>query len=152
MKQCTTGIQFIFLPLEICFATAPVLGDYMEAAQKLLIGAASVLMLCVSLYLVLFENHIVTNIFDVVRNQMKDEELYQQYYTEDVEEVPYAELVATLLNDLEYDIVIDGALIQRNEHDIEKIRGYILKENDYLKEYQYNESGTIEIITYTSKE
>lgn len=124
----------------------------MEAGQKLLIGAASVLVLCVGLYLILFETRIVTNMFDVVRNQMKDEELYQQYYTEDVEEVPYAELVATLLNDLEYDIVIDGEMIKRNEHNIDKIGGYRLKENDYLKEYQYDENGFTEIITYTSKE
>jgi hypothetical protein len=124
----------------------------MEAGQKLLIGAASVLVLCVGLYLILFETRIVTNMLDLVRNQMKDKELYQQYYTEDVEEVPYAELVATLLNDLENAIVIDGELIQRNEHDINRIVGYGLKENDYLKEYQYDESGTIAMITYTSKE
>lgn len=124
----------------------------MEAGQKLLIGATSVLVLCVSLYLILFETRIVTNMFDVVRSQMKDEELYQQYYSEDVEEVPYAELVAILLNDLEYDIVIDGELILRNEYNIDKIGGYGLKENDYLKEYQYDENGFTAMITYTSKE
>jgi hypothetical protein len=124
----------------------------MEAGQKLLIGAASALVLCIGLYLVLFETRIVTNMFDVIRNQLKDEELYQQYYTEDIEEVPYAELVAILLNDLEYDVVIDGEQIQRNEHDIDKIGGYRFKENDYLKEYQYDECGTIVMITYTSKE
>lgn len=124
----------------------------MEAGQKLLIGAASGLVLCIGLYLLIFETRIVSNMFDVVRDQMKDEELYQQYYAEDVEEVPYAELVATLINVLEYDIVIDGKLIKRNEHDIDKIAGYSLKEGIYRKEYQYDESGNITLITYTSKE
>ncbi len=123
----------------------------MEVGQKLLIGAASALVLCIGLYLFLFETRIVSNLFDVVRNQMKDEELYQQYYAEDVEKVSYAELVATLLSVLEYDIVIDGKLIKRNEHDIDKIAGYGLKESDYRKEYQYDESGNIVLITYSSK-
>lgn len=124
----------------------------MEVGQKLLIGAASGLVLCIGLYLLIFETRIVSNMFDIVRDQMKDKELYQQYYAEDIEEVPYAELVATLINVLEYDIVIDGKLIKRNEHDIDKIAGYSLKEGDYRKEYQYDEGGSITLITYTSEE
>ncbi len=124
----------------------------MEAGQKLLIGAASVLVLCIGLYLLLFQTRIVSDMFDVVRNQLKDEELYQQYYAEDIKIVAYAELVASLLNDLEYDIVIDGQLIKRNEHDIDKISGYSLEDGEYRKEYQYDENGNIILITYTSKE
>lgn len=124
----------------------------MEASQKLLIGAASALMFCIGLYLILYETRIVSNMFDVVRNQMKDEELYQQYYVEDIEKVSYPELIATLLNDLEYDIVINGVLIQRNEHDFNRISEYRLNEGDYRKDYQYDESGKITLITYTACE
>jgi hypothetical protein len=124
----------------------------METSQKLLIGAASTLMFCIGLYLILYETRIVSNMFDVVRNQMKDKELYQQYYVEDIEKVSYPELIATLLNDLEYDIVINGVLIQRNEHDFDQIPEYRLNEGDYRKDYQYDESGKITLITYTACE
>ncbi len=124
----------------------------MEAGQKLFIGAASALVLCIGLSLLLFQTRIVSDLFDTVRDQMKDKELYQQYYSEDIEEVSYAELVATLCNDLEYDIVIDGNLIKRNVHDIDMISEYHLREGDYRKQYQYDEGGTIILITYTSNE
>ncbi len=124
----------------------------MEAGQKILIGAASTLVLCLGIYLILFEIRIVSNMFDVVQNQMKDEELYQQYYSNDNEKVTYPELVATLLNDLEYDIVIDGELFKGNDHSVDKITEYGLEEDDYRKEYQYDESGNIILILYTSKD
>lgn len=123
----------------------------METGQKLLLGAASAITLCIGLYLLIFESRIVSNMFDVVRDQINEEELYQQYYAEDIEEVSYAELVATLLNNLEYDIMINGELIRREDHDTDKINGYGLNESDYLKQYQYDESGKITLITYTSK-
>ena len=124
----------------------------MEASQKILIGAASALMFCIGIYLILYESRFVSEMFDVVRHQMKGEELYQQYYVEDIEKVSYAELIATLLNDLEYDIVINGILVKRNEHNFDQISGYRLKEGDYRKEYQYDESGNIALITYTTCE
>jgi hypothetical protein len=89
--------------------------------------------------------------FDIVRDQMKDEQLYQQYYTEDIEEVSYTELVATLLTTLEYDIVIDAVMIKRIEYSIDNLEGYNLRKGNYQKQYQYDENGNIQLITYTSK-
>lgn len=123
----------------------------METSQKLLLGAASAIVLCIGLYLLIFESRIVSNMFDIVRDQIKEEEIYQQYYAEDIEEVSYAELVAILLNNLEYDIMINEVLIRREDHDTDKIDGYRLNMSDYLKQYQYDESGNITLITYTSK-
>lgn len=124
----------------------------MEAGQRLIVGAASGLVLCIGLYLLILQTRTVSNMFDIVRNQMKDKEIYQQYYEKKIEEVPYAELVATLLNTLDYDIVIDGKVIRRREHDMAGITGYPLKKCKYRKEYQYDADGRIEWIIYAAKE
>lgn len=123
----------------------------METGQKLLLGGVTAIALCIGLYLLIYESRVVTDMFNVVRDQIKEEELYQQYYAEDIEEISYAELVAILLNNLEYDINVNGVLIKKEEHDIDKINVYGLNLTDYLKQYQYDESGNITLISYTSK-
>ena len=122
----------------------------MEAGQKLLLGALSAMVLCIGLYLLFFETRIVTQLFESVRDQIKDEELYQQYYKVEKDVIPYEELMAILLNHLEYDIMIDGVSFKKDEHDMDKIAGYGLKKTNYLKEYQYDVGGNIIMITYAS--
>ena len=122
----------------------------MEAGQKLLLGALSAMVLCIGLYLLFFETRIVTQLFESVRDQIKEEELYQQYYNVEKDVLPYEELIAILLNHLEYDIMIDGVSFKKDEHDVDKITGYGLKKTNYLKEYHYDEGGNIILITYAS--
>ncbi len=122
----------------------------MEAGQKLLLGALSAMVLCIGLSILFYETRIVSQLFDAVRDQMKEEELFQQYYKVEKEIIPYEELVAILLNDLEYDIAIDGVQFKKDEHDMDKIAGYDLKKTNYLKEYQYDEGGKIILIIYAS--
>lgn len=123
----------------------------METGLKLFLGVVSTLLLCIGLYLLIYESQTLLGTFDVVRDQLKEEGLNQQHHDENYEEVSYAYLVASLLNTLEYDLIVDGVKIKCKEHDIDKIAGYNLKEGDYLKQYQYDEIGNIQLITYTSK-
>lgn len=124
----------------------------MDTGQRLFLGTVTALLLFIGLYLLILETRIIANMFEVVRNEIKEEEIYQQYYSEDSEKVSYTELVAILLNTLEYDIVVDGISISMDEHNSDRISGYQLKNCDYSKEYHYDEHGKIILISYISKE
>ena len=123
----------------------------MDTGQKLILGAASSVVLCIALYLLIFETRSISNMFDVVRDRIKEEELYQQYNEDNNKEVTYAELVAALMSNLEYDILVNGVLIKKENHDTDKIKSYRLDIGDYVKKYQYDESGNIYLIIYNSK-
>ncbi len=122
----------------------------MEVGQKLFVGALSVLTLCFGLYLLIYETRAVSIMLDVVKHQIKDEEIYRQYSDNIMEEISFAEMISILMNELEYDIEINGALIRVSEHDIDKIDNYSLTVGPYLKQYQYDENGNILLIIYTS--
>jgi hypothetical protein len=126
-------------------------GAAMETGLKLFLDGVTVLIVCIGISFLIYQTRMVTDTYDVIRNQIKEDELYPQYNQIDLEEISYAELIATLLDRLEYDIVVDGVLINHTEHDMDKISEYNLNQGMYLKEYQYDENGNIILITYTSK-
>lgn len=85
-----------------------------------------------------------------VRDKLKDNELYQQYYAEDVETLSYATLISTLFQTLEYDVMIDGTIIIKADHSVDRIAEYGIRNVYYKKSYRYDEDGDITMIIYTS--
>jgi hypothetical protein len=85
-----------------------------------------------------------------VREKIKDDVLYQQYPNTNRETVSYAELIAVLMQPLDYNIMVDGVLIRRDKHTAYMISGYGISQSNYSKSYHYNASGNITMIVYTS--
>lgn len=60
-------------------------------------------------------------------------------------------IMALLFEPLEYDIQIDGLLINKHFHDKSKIRGYELSKDLYKKQYMYDSKGNISKIKFTGE-
>ena len=75
--------------------------------------------------------------------------LYEAEYTVS-ESTSYAELIMSLCGTLEYDIQIDGRLIQKEEHSIDQVEGYHILRSDYTKSYLYDDNGKLKRIVYRS--
>jgi len=124
--------------------------SYMEEVNKLLYTAFAAIMFCIGTFLLLYGAKQYNKGLDTVRGSYKDSDtMYQQYTNNKEDSVPSAELIATLLYTLEYDIRIDSVLINKGEHSREKITGYGIRNIDYQKTYNYDNYGNIIGITYT---
>jgi len=122
----------------------------MEEVNKLLYTAFAAIMFCIGTFLLLYGAKQYNKGLDTVRSSYIDSDtMYQQYTSNNEDIVPSAELIATLLNTLEYDIWIDSVLISKGEHSREKITGYGIRNIDYQKTYNYDNYGNITGITYT---
>ncbi len=82
------------------------------------------------------------------RQKLKDEVVYQQYHVADKGSITYAELIASLLQPLDYDIIVNGIMINKIWHYPEKISEYAIPKREYNKNYQYDDKGNIIFISY----
>lgn len=118
--------------------------------MKLVKIVISVLIFCIGVSLLFYESRIYQTSLKLVRELIKQDVIYQQHNIVDRETITYAELIATLLQPLEYDIMIDGILIKKEEHDRSQITAYPIRQTQYSKSYRYNDNGIITIIVYSS--
>lgn len=121
----------------------------MENVMKFIKLGCAGLFFCVGVFFFLHGintyNKSVTN----VREKIKDDEIiYQQKYS-DEKTVTYSELIATLFQELEYDIEIDGLLISKYEHQAEYITKYNIKVTNYIKSYFYDSREKLTRVIYT---
>jgi SHS2 domain-containing protein len=121
----------------------------MENVNKLLLMAFSAIVFCFGIFVMMNEAKAYHNALTTVRGLFKEEEIYQQYNAEDLETISYAELIATLILPQEYDLMIDGTVISKMEHDADKISGYGIRKTYYRKSYRYDDNGKINLIIYT---
>lgn len=122
----------------------------MEDVNKLLYLAFSAIVFCIACLILFFEVRTYRDSLSEVRENYKGEkELYMQYNTKNKEVVTYAELIATLMEPLEYDVIIDGNRISRLTHTTDKIPGYGITNINYIKSYHYNVNGDVDAIIYT---
>lgn len=86
---------------------------------------------------------------NLLREDIKDQEevIYQQNLMEEAI-ITYSELIAMLFQPIEYDIEIDGLLIENKIHNAELISTYNIAHTNYKKDYQYDANGKIIKIVY----
>ncbi|HWT74302.1 MAG TPA: hypothetical protein VN258_06245 [Mobilitalea sp.] len=106
---------------------------------------------CIGIYVLVYEFQAYTTLLKLTREKIREDVIYQEYNITDRETISYAELIATLMQPLEYDILIDGTLIDKDKHDKYMISGYAIKNSKYGKSYRYDDNGSITMIIYTSK-
>ncbi len=120
--------------------------------KNLLRAIVAIIVFCLGTYVLFRESRIVMTTLNTTRQMVKDEVIYQQYNIADKGTITYTELISTLLQPLDYDIMINGLIIKRIEHSPEKISEYAIPVRDYIKTYKYDNEGNVILIIYTGKE
>lgn len=122
----------------------------MESASKLIQMAFAAIVFCISIVLLFFESKTYNCSLATVRELYKDDYvIYMQYNPDDAVIVSYSELIATLMEPLDYDITVDGLQIKKLEHTADQISTYGIQNADYAKSYRYNDNGDIVFVIYT---
>ena len=125
----------------------------MEVTNRLLFMAFSVIVFCIAVFFLIAESHQYRTTLSNIRNSYKDANLYEQFNTNDEEIVPYAKLMVSMFDTLEYDITIidtdKNMEIDKNNYDPNDIDLYNVKETSYQKRYVYDRDGDITRIVYT---
>jgi hypothetical protein len=73
----------------------------------------------------------------------------EQENRDNLDIITYGELIATLYNELDYNIKINDIVIERNSYDPEDLQNNEIVNANYKKSYMYNNNGEIIFITYT---
>lgn len=121
----------------------------MENVMKFIKLACAGLFFCVGVYFLLYGINTYNRSLTTVREKIKDDEIiYQQHYSEE-KFVTYSELIATLFQELEYDMEIDGLLISKYEHQAEHIINYDIEVSNYMKSYFYDSREKLTRVIYT---
>lgn len=123
----------------------------MSHAMKIFFMAFSAIAFCLASFLLLRGSSIyVDTLNSVKRASYQEPEVYQQYHINDRESISQAELLATLSHNLEYNIIVDGQVINKTSYDPGNIGAYQLKGKKYKKSYQLDLEGTITALVYSS--
>lgn len=122
----------------------------MENVDKLLHMTFCVFLFSIGLILMSYEAKAYHDILTITGEMFKEKEIYQQYNFAGEKVIPYSELIASLLQPLDYDIIIDEVIIRKDEHNPESINSYNIRNATYVRSYQNNEDGTIARIIYSS--
>lgn len=122
----------------------------MKNVSRLFQMFLAILLFCTGLVVMLQEAKTYHATLRNTRKLISEDVIYQQYQSENDQTLSYAELIATLMLPLDFDIMVDGTIIRKASHNIDKIDGYGLRNANYEKSYKYNETANIEMIIYTS--
>jgi hypothetical protein len=120
----------------------------MENVNKLMQMAFSAIIFCIGLTILFFKAKTFHSFLDEARDAQKEDVIYQQYPIENHETVSYAELIATLMQPLNYDIMIDTKRISAGCHTADLME-YGIQKINYRKSYLYDESGAVTMVVYS---
>lgn len=123
----------------------------MSHAMKIFFMAFSVVAFCIASFLLLRGSSIyIDTLNSVKRISYQDNEVYGQYNVTDRTIIPKAELIATLSQNLEYNIIVDGQVIHKESYDPGSIGAYTINGTTYQKSYQLDPDGTMKALVYTT--
>lgn len=119
----------------------------MQNISKLLELSASILMFCMAVTLLLYSNRSLDKIISSTRIQISSENIYyedERLYDEIKEsKTTYAEIITTLLGDLDYDVQINSLTIFKENYNYKMFDFSVIPQGEYTKTYQYDSSGNI---------
>ena len=111
--------------------------------------AFSAFIFCICVYLLLSNAAEYRKTLTILRESYKEQEMLEQENRDHLDIISYGELIATLYNELDYNIKINDIVIERNSYDPEELQNYEIVNANYKKSYMYNDNGEIIFITYT---
>ena len=119
----------------------------MQNLSKLLELSASILMFCMAVTLLFYSNRSLNKIIVTTKNQIGTENILyenQRLYDEIKEsKTTYAEIITTLLGDLDYDVLINSMTILKDNYNYKMFDFSVIPQGEYTKTYQYDSSGNI---------
>ena len=98
------------------------------------------------------EVNVLNGIINNSNDLLKDPVIYKSNNLPIAKELSYSELIAFLLNPLEYDISINGYVIRKEDHSNELIKTYPIPRGLYIKDYIYNSNGKLVEIKFLIKQ
>ena len=119
----------------------------MEQGLKMFYQAFETILFCMCIILFFLYLRNYSGLLYSLREYTNEEIVYEQKYASN-SRVTYGQLISTLSNSLDYDMKVDGVTIDKNQHTYSKIPIYGIKQGDYSKTYEYDESGKIQCIRY----
>lgn len=113
---------------------------------ELILGA---LLLGIGLLYLASQHRALSRLTDIIAlRRVEDNNVFQQYNITNINQVSDEEVYASIMGYREYPIMIDDNIVPVNGYDYALYFSYI-KDGNYKKEYQYNESkGSIKLIQY----
>lgn len=121
----------------------------MENTTKFIKVACAGILFCMGVFLLIYGTGTYSKSIAAVREKVKDDNIFYQQYYPDAKIVTYSEVIATFFQVLEYDIEIDGYLINKIDHQAEKVVHYNIDKTDYFKTYLYDANGNVRKIVYS---
>jgi hypothetical protein len=104
--------------------------------------------------LLFYSNRSLNKIIVITKNQIGTENIFyenQRLYDEIKEsKTTYAEIITTLLGDLDYDILINNMTILKDNYNYKMFDFSIIPQGEYTKTYQYDSSGNIVRVVFKS--
>lgn len=126
----------------------------MQNIFKLLELSASILMFCMAVTLLFYSNRSLNKIIATTKNQIGTENIFyenQRLYDEIKEsKTTYAEIITTLLGDLDYDVLINNITILKDNYNYKMFDFSVIPQGEYTKTYQYDSSGNIVRVVFKS--
>lgn len=125
----------------------------METIHKFIYLTFYSLLLCLGLNILMVQIQSINGIYEVLEIEMKEDNLTNSSIQEEpqIPEVTYSQLMCTLIGSLEYDIEINGLLINKSQFIGLDSQTYNIARTNYEKQYKYDQNGKIIKIVYTSK-
>ncbi|MDF2539261.1 MAG: hypothetical protein K0S76_2282 [Herbinix sp.] len=122
----------------------------MEHINKLIYNVFAGLLFCLGVAVFVHELSIYNKLIDAAKAEINRKDvLYSQANPPDQEIVTGSKLIATLLQTMDYDMMIDGTIIRRSEHTLDRMNSYSINAAYYNKGYLYDPMGNIIMVTYT---
>lgn len=119
----------------------------MQNVRKLLEISAYVVMFCTAVLLLLYSERALSRLIISTKDKISNNHiLYEKYRTyEEINEnkTTYAEIIAMLFGDLDYDVQINDLVISKSNYNYKSFDFSVIVQTDYIKSYQYDTSGDI---------
>jgi len=126
------------------------MGVNMNHSNELLHQVFAVFLFCIAVSALFYQYHNYLAALNSSTEILNDKIMYEQYNNKEENIYTKGEIIAFLLNQLEYDVEIDGLFISKSENLKENISAYSIRDNSFGKSYVYDKDGKISRIIFTS--
>ncbi len=125
----------------------------MDNIKIFLEKVSDIFIFCLAGNLLLYSYKSLYQFITTTKNQVNSQKVLYEQSLEKIDEskVTYAELIATLFNELEYDLKINNLVIEKENYNSQDFDFSIVPNGDYGKSYVLDENGDISMVYYQSQ-
>lgn len=125
----------------------------MDSIKILLEKVSVIFIFCLAGTLLLYSYKSLYQFITTTKNQINNQGVLYEQSLEKIDKckVTYAELIATLFYELEYDVKINNIVIEKDNYNSQDFDFSIIPNGDYGKSYVLDTNGNISMVTYQSQ-